>query len=148
MSKCFIGKGKFSKYYFFILGASLFKLLKNFLFGFMTINYKTRENLAKFFPKLSRYPLVQSLYKYLSFTIGGSLFNYIVSKNLINENKKNKEKTGLTLKYLIHNKQNNGKKNKLIIEILSVCLLFFYIKKELVLCICIILMAWIYGLLI
>ena len=110
MSKCFIGKGKFSKYYFFILGASLLKLLKNFFFGFMTINYKTRENIAKFFPKLSRYPLVQSLYKYLSFTIGGSLFNYIISKNSINENRKNNEKKGLTLKYLIHNKQNNGKK--------------------------------------
>ena len=124
MSKCFIGKGKFSKYYLYILGASLFKLLKNFFFGFMTINNKTRENLTKFFPKLSKYPLVPSLYKYISFIIGGSLFNYIISKNLANENRENNEK-GLILKYLIHNKQNNDKKNKLIIEILVVSLLFF-----------------------
>ena len=63
MSICFIGKGKFSKYYLYILVASILKLLKKFLYGFEYIDPDFGENLFDYFPELSRYPLVQSLYK-------------------------------------------------------------------------------------
>ena len=127
MSECFIGIGKFSKYYFYILGTSLLKLLKNFLFGFSSINPESRKGLFGFMPELSKHPLVQSLYQYISYIIGGILFNYIISRNLMSENinKNNNKKNSLIFKYIIHNKQYQGSENISIFGIFIVCFFYF-----------------------
>ena len=105
MSKFYIGFGGCSKYYLYILGTVIFKCLRDCIFGFNIINPESKIGLFGFVPELSNHYLIQSLYRYLSFIIGGALFIYILKKESTNESDNIfiKEKENLEYKGLIYN---------------------------------------------
>ena len=126
MVKSIIGFGRCSKYYLYILGTAVFKCLRDCIFGFNNINPDSKIGLFGFTPQLSHHHLLQSLYRYASFILGGGLFIYILHRNIkadtVKENNKNKER--LELKGLIHNNKSDGSENAKISEILKVCLIY------------------------
>ena len=129
MTKCLIGFGC-SQYYLFIFGEALFKLLKFFVFSIINDNNKT--NFFGFVPILSKHFLIRSLYKYISFIIGGLLFNYFNIKNMKKEKnsiitKRINER--LTLKGIIHNIKDNGK-GKHIIQVLLACFIYSFYNES------------------
>ena len=108
MSKFIKGFGGFSKFYFYILGTVIFKCFRDCMFGFNTINPNSKIVLFGFIPELSNHYLIQSLYRYEVFILGGALFIYISQKRSTNESDliiDNKEKENLELKSLIHNRK-------------------------------------------
>lgn len=126
MSKSFIGFGKCSKYYIYILGTVIFKCLRDCLFGFNNINPETKIGLVGFIPKLSSHHLIQSLYKYFSFIVGGGIFSCILKKKIANETEIINSKENFKLKGLIHNKKPDYSIKKRIPEILIVGLIFCF----------------------
>ena len=123
MNKFFLGFGGCSKYYKYILGTVLFKCIRDCMFGFNTINPDSKIGLFGFIPELSNHFLIQSLYRYSSFILGGALFIYISQKKSENETEKisnNKEKESLEFKGLIHNKKSDGSEIARIRDILKI----------------------------
>ena len=126
MSEFIIGFGRCSKYLIFILGTVIFKTLNNFIFE-NQINPKSKGGLFGFTPVLSHHLYVQYLYKYISFIIGGIIFEYVLYKKSqtkresTNDTKSTEEILTHQTTMLIYNEQdeNNLKKNH---EILLVCL--------------------------
>ena len=126
MNKFFLGFGGCSKYYKYILGTVLFKCIRDCMFGFNTINPDSKIGLFGFIPELSNHFLIQSLYRYSSFMLGGALFIYISRKKLENETEKisNKEKESLEFKGLIHNRKSDGSEIAKIRDILKISLIY------------------------
>ena len=124
----FIGIGKCSKYYLYILGTVIFKTLNESLFSFNSIDTNVKLSLFGFIPYLSQHTLIKSLYRYLSFIFGGALFLYISNKDSSNKKEIKKEDShkSLKLKPLIYNKARGSKSNAK--EILKVC--FSYVIQD------------------
>ena len=76
MSKCFIGLGKCSYFYFYILGAIILNFIKRSFF--------TSINCILF-----KHSLIQDVYKFFSFILFGIIFLFIQKSNL-SKNKKKK----------------------------------------------------------
>ena len=127
MRKSVIGCGSCSKYYLYILGTAVFKCLRDCMFGFNTINPNSKIGLFGFIPALSNHFLVQSLYRYLSFVLGGAfvvyfLYKHFEEKTIIKKTGKNEE---LKFKGLIHNKKKNISEKPIISQIIKVCLIYW-----------------------
>ena len=98
MPKCFIGFGRCSKYFLFFLGTVTLKTINYFIFD-NKINPDSEGGMFGFTPVLSNHLYVQYFFKYLSFIIGGSIFELISSKrskskkmNIVDDNNDNQEK--------------------------------------------------------
>ena len=128
MSKFYIGFGGCSKYYLYILGTVIFKCLRDCIFGFNIINPESKIGLFGFVPELSNHYLIQSLYRYLSFIIGGALFIYILKKNSTNESDiiNIKEKENLEYKGLIYNSKDDNYEIANFNQILKVGLIYCF----------------------
>ncbi len=127
MSKCIIGFGECSKYYKYILGTVIFKCLRDCMFGFNNINPESKIGLFGFIPKLSHHYLIQSLYRYIGFFLGGALLTYILKKNVAGDKDKTKQyKKSLILKSLIYNDAINSNRSIKIKEILIICLIYCF----------------------
>ena len=125
MPKCFIGFGECSKYYYYIVGTVIFKCLRDCMFGFNNINPESEIGLFGFIPKLSHHHLIQSLYRYIGFFLGGALFAYILKKNSAGEkDQKKNNKQNLKLQKFIYIDRINGEIKINIIDILIVCLIY------------------------
>ena len=127
MSKCIIGFGECSKYYKYILGTVIFKCLRDCMLGFNNINPESKIGLFGFIPKLSHHYLIQSLYRYIGFFLGGALLTYILKKNVAGDKDKTKQyKKSLILKSLIYNDAINSNRSIKIKEILIICLIYCF----------------------
>ena len=136
MAKCFIGLGKCSKKYLYILGTIFFNIIKDCFFGFAAIDPESKIGLFGFSPELSRHFLIQDFYKYLSFILGGLLFMYILKKESTkedeisqNSNKRNSNKSLIlkgTKKGLIQNKKNDIFKKTPIFQVIIICFIFYF----------------------
>ena len=127
MSKFIIGFGGCSKYYLYILGTVIFKCLRDCMFGFNTINPNSKIGLFGFIPELSNHYLIQSLYRYTSFILGGTLFIYISKKKSANESDLiiiNKERESFELRGLIHNRKSDGSEMVKISQVIKICLIY------------------------
>ena len=79
-----IGFGKCSKYYIYILFTVIIKALKDVLFSFSDIDKRNKEDLLIINPEIfviCRHSLIQNLFRYLSFILGGYIFLKIKNKN-------------------------------------------------------------------
>ena len=130
MSEFIIGFGRCSKYLIFILGTVIFKTLNNFIFE-NQINPKSKGGLFGFTPVLSHHVYVQYLYKYISFIIGGVIFEYVLYKKSktkresTNDGKSTKEILSHQTTMLIYNEQDENdlkKKHEILLVCLSYCL--------------------------
>ena len=126
MPKSFIGFGKFSKYYFYILGVVFFRTLKDFITGFFVINPQSETGLYGFVPIISKHYLIQDFYKYIGYLLGGLIFSFILKKKTMNKDENEiKKKKSLQLKELIYNAKKVAPSKVSIIEILIVCGFYF-----------------------
>ena len=87
-NKKLITIGNCSKFYFYILGSTLFKLFSLFLLGFK----KRDTGIFGFVPVLYSYRSMQSIYTYLSYIIFGIIF-HSCSKGEDNYNKQFRDRT-------------------------------------------------------
>ena len=124
MTNNFIGLGKCSKKYLYILGTILFRCLRDCIFGFIAIDPESKTGLFGFIPELSKHYLLQDFYKYLSYIIGGLIFLNVLKKN----NSLNKEKAPVlrskSSNTLIYHKQGPNLKEISIIKILAICMIY------------------------
>ena len=83
MSK-FIGFGKCSKYYLYILYTVIIKAIRDVLFGFIDIDQRNKDDfvLIKPRPLFNQHYLLQNLFRYIGFVIGGFIFQKIKRKNI------------------------------------------------------------------
>ena len=112
MCKKYIGFGKCSKSYMYILFAFVLKILDDNFFSFISISPQNEINLFHISSVLSKHMIVQNFYKYLSFIIGGILFRFLLNyktknraDNINLSNNKNIERFSEPLK-LIHYKND------------------------------------------
>ena len=130
MVKSIIGFGRCSKYYLYILSSTIFKSLRDCMFGFYTINPNSKIGLFGFIPYLADHYVIQSIYKYLGFMLGGVLFMYISQKKLENESEKmvnkeiKKEKNNLKLEVALNSRRRENKKYAKISQIIKIGLIY------------------------
>ena len=126
MANNFIGLGKCSKKYLYILGTILFRCLKDCIFGFVPIDPESKTGLFGFIPELSKHYLFQDFYKYLSFIIGGLIFMNILNKNSFKKEKKEGISTKRTKSSnsLIYHDKSSILKEISIVKILSICMIY------------------------
>ena len=126
MSEFIIGIGRCSKYLIFILGTVIFKTLNNFIFN-NQINPKSQSGIFGFEPVLSNHIYIQNLYKYISYIIGGCIFEYVLTKKSqtkkenISDTKSSEENLSHQATMLIYNEQDEDDQKKNY-EIIVVCL--------------------------
>ena len=126
MSEFIIGIGRCSKYLIFILGTVIFKTLNNFIFN-NQINPKSQSGIFGFEPVLSNHIYIQNLYKYISYIIGGCIFEYVLikksqtKKENISDTKSSEENLSHQATMLIYNEQDEDAQKKNY-EIIVVCL--------------------------
>ena len=126
MSEFIIGIGRCSKYLIFILGTVVFKTLNNFIFN-NQINPKSQSGIFGFEPVLSNHIYIQNLYKYISYIIGGCIFEYVLTKKSqtkkenISDIKSSEENLSHQATMLIYNEQDEDDQKKNY-EIIVVCL--------------------------
>ena len=126
MSEFIIGIGRCSKYLIFILGTVIFKTLNNFIFN-NQINPKSQSGIFGFEPVLSNHIYIQNLYKYISYIIGGCIFEYVLikksqtKKENISDTKSSEENLSHQATMLIYNEQDEDDQKKNY-EIIVVCL--------------------------
>lgn len=115
MSKCFIGIGKCSYFYFYLLGLIILNALKRALFQNKNITF-------------NKHLLIKSVYKYFSYIIFGALFHIILKKYLIKEKKVTNNK-----KILTYNKKTISTTVSLF-SIFTVCIIYviYYESKTLI----------------
>ena len=119
---CWIGFGKLSSLYLYILYSITFKSLNDFILSFESI-IKLDEDKGIFWisPELKNHILIQSLYKYISFILFGFIFLYC-SKEKTKKKKKRKND-------LIDNKKKKYISNTTIFYLFLICLLYvFYLE--------------------
>ena len=123
MSKL-IGLGKCSKYYLYILYEVLIHAIRDIIYGFKYIDHRNKEDfiIIKPIPLFNRHVLLQNLFRYLGFIIGGFIFQIIKRKS----SKRNKEKNNSGIK-LIYAKKKFTKRQIFDIIIIG---LFFCIAFE------------------
>ena len=125
MSEFIIGIGRCSKYLIFILGTVIFKTLNNFIFN-NQINPKSQSGIFGFEPVLSNHIYIQNLYKYISYIIGGCIFEYVLikksqtKKENISDTKSSEENLSHQATMLIYNEQDEDDQKKNY-EIIVVC---------------------------
>ena len=129
MGKFLIGFGGWNKYFLYILGTTVFKCLRDCIFGFNTINPESKIGLFGFIPELSNHFLIQSLFRYFSFILGGALFIYIlnrkISDNVLTKKIELKNQKGsLLLNDLIFNRKSDGSEIARMSHIFKVCLIY------------------------
>jgi hypothetical protein len=106
----FIGFGKCSKSYKYILYAIILKLIDDNFFSFTSVSPEKKISYG-FDPVLGNHIIIQNFYKYVSFIIGGLLFRYISNKNskrkkiLIFANDKLSDKTSESPTLLHHKRK-------------------------------------------
>ena len=83
MTNNFVGLGKCSKKYLYILGTIALRIFRDCIFGFESIDPESKSGLFGFIPELSKHYLLQDFYKYLSFIIGGLIFLNILKKTTL-----------------------------------------------------------------
>ena len=91
----FIGFGKCSKYYLYILATVIIKAVKDVIFGFSDIDQRNKEDF-QVFPKpplFCQHNLLQNLFRYLGHIGGGFIFLRIKQKNSLSNKEKEQEKT-------------------------------------------------------
>ena len=128
MAKCLIGFGC-SKYYLFIFGEAIFKILEFLIFSINDDN----KNLFNFTPILSKHFFIRNLYKYISFIIGALIFYFFNKNNMKKEQNSIVTKRineSLKLKGLIHNEEYNNVKEISIAQFLLVCFIYFFYKES------------------
>ena len=118
MSNNFIGLGKCSSLFLFILGNAIFKCLRDCLFNFTAFDPDSKIGLFGFQPILSNHSLITNIYMYFSYIIFGLLFSYILSKKVIEKKKSMQIDKPKESKKLIYN-DNINITNKRIIQIIS-----------------------------
>jgi len=130
MSGFIIGIGRCSKYLIFILGTVIFKTLNNFIFN-NQINPKNQSGIFGFEPVLSNHIYIQNLYKYISYIIGGIIFEYVLykktqtKKDSISGSKSFEESLSHQGTILIYNEQDEddqNQKHEIIVVCLSYCI--------------------------
>ena len=104
MAKCLITIGKCSRFYLYILGSIIFKLIDCALIGYIDREGK-QYSLYGFVPVLYKYEIIKGVYINLMCILCGSLFNYIQKKKK-QFKKKTKVKERKDLKGLIHNQKD------------------------------------------
>ena len=126
--KCFIGFGKFYRFYIYILYSLILKYLNQMLFSFNFIKEDLNIGLFGFTPVLSKHTLIKSIYRYLGFIIFSIIFFYffIIRKNkkennIIKTMKKKRADTGLIYNDIIEIKTSTGR-----IQLLKVCLFYVF----------------------
>ena len=77
----FVGFGKCSKYYLYILSTIILKIIKDVIFGFSYIDPKINAGSGFLNPLLSNHVLLQNLLRYLGFILGGYIFIKIRKNN-------------------------------------------------------------------
>ena len=106
----FIGFGKCSKSYKYILYAIILKLIDDNFFSFTSVSPEKKISYG-FDPVLGNHIIIQNFYKYVIFIIGGLLFRYISNKNskrkktLIVDNDKLSDKTSESPTLLHHKRK-------------------------------------------
>ena len=124
MSKL-IGFGKCSKYYIYILCAIVLKALKDTIFGFSDIDQRNKEDfqIIKPIPLFCKHNLLQNLFRYIGFILGGFIFLAIKKKNIESEKYSpitKKNKFDIKLIYNPYSKYASAK----IIEIITIASIF------------------------
>ena len=128
MTKSIIGCGKFSKYHFFILGTVAIKTVQNFIFH-NELSPKNEIGILGV-AELSGHIYIQYLFKYISFIIGGIIFEYITKKNMkIKKDRDNKNSERSIEKDLLNPKvsvsfENMGNDKNLILEVIKICSIY------------------------
>ena len=123
MSK-FIGFGNCSKYYLYILYTIIIKAIKNILFGFKDIDQRNKKEfkIINPTPLFNKHTLLQNLFRYLGFSLGGLIFLKIIKKK--NTSKKNpieineKDNLGIELIHTETELKQNQTLNLIIISII------------------------------
>ena len=90
MKTTYIGFGKISPLYLYILYSIIFKCLNDFILSFGLIKNNTNYGLFFFETELNQHILIKSLYKYIGFIIFGLIF--LFASNKTNKNNKKREK--------------------------------------------------------
>lgn len=116
-NKKLISLGKCSKFYLYILGSALFKLLSLILLG----NSDKNIGLFSFSPFLSSYSSMQSIYTYSSCIIFG-IIQYFYSR-------KNKTNIKNETTFFIHDKILKQKKGKTKLFLFFTCFFFSFYKE-------------------
>ena len=121
MKTTYIGFGKISPLYLYILYSIIFKCLNDFILSFGLIKNNTNYGLFFFETELNQHILIKSLYKYISFILFGLIFLYTSNKTKRNNKKKERRKS----KKLIHNKKLKVSKASKF-NLLLICFLYVY----------------------
>ena len=120
MVNSYIGCGKISPLYFYILYSIIFKCLNDFILSFGLIKNNTNYGLFFFETELNQHILIKSLYKYISFIIFGIILLYTSNKS-----KKDRERGNS--KKLIHKKTKKLKISKASkFNLLLICFIYVY----------------------
>ena len=125
MSKHYIGLGKCSHLYLFILGDAIFKCLRDCLFNFTAFDPSSKFGLFGFQPILSDHSLISNIYIYLSYIIFGLLFYYISNKKIIRGKKLIEiERTSVSTNLIYDDKSKITKKKILLLILASFIIVF------------------------
>ena len=81
MCKKYIGFGKCSKSYIYILFAFILKTLDDNYFNYTSVSPESEIDFLGISPVLANHIIVQNFYKYISCIIGGILFKFIIRTN-------------------------------------------------------------------
>ena len=134
----FIGFGKCSKYYLYILATVIIKAVKDVIFGFSDIDQRNKEDF-QVFPKpplFCQHNLLQNLFRYLGLIGGGFIFLRIKQKNSHTNKEKEQEKETTNTEVLNHDieliytdvKLEKVKVNEVIIIAVIMCV-YYELRK-------------------
>ena len=120
-----IGFGKCSKYYLYILFAIVLKAVKDTIYGFSDIDQRNKEDfqIIKPLPLFCKHNLIQNLFRYIGFILGGFLFLNIKKKNIKSEKDSSIAKQSNSDIKLIYNPSSKYANAK-IIEIIIIASIF------------------------
>ena len=92
MCKKYIGFGKCSKSYIYILFAFILKTLDDNYFNYTSVSPESEIDFLGISPVLANHIIVQNFYKYISCIIGGILFKFIIRTNISEKTKQQDSK--------------------------------------------------------
>ena len=127
MSKI-IGFGRCSKYYLYILYTVIIKAVRDIIFGFIDCDQRNKNDFQIFnpVPIFNKHCLLQNLFRYIGFVIGGFIFQRI-KKNSSGEHYKEKS-SGIEL---IYSKDKLKKHQIRILIIIAIIYTIYYELKKL-----------------
>ena len=106
MKKCFIGIGKCSYYYLYVVGVLILYFIKA-----MIVNEFDIEEIEKYkIIVLSKHNFIQIVYTNLGYIVFGSIIYFYIQRKKKNKilNEPKKQKSGEDLNNLLYNKDNNN----------------------------------------